>query len=44
MKKKIIRPSAKEDPAITNATKSDPHSRPLTDKQWDKINPTLVRG
>jgi len=28
MKKKLIRPSAKEDAAITKAAKSDPDSRP----------------
>ena len=44
MKKKLIRPSAKEDAAITKAAKSDPNSRPLTDKQWDKVKPTLTRG
>jgi len=44
MKKKLIRPSAKEDAAITKAAKSDPNSRPLTDKQWDKVMPTLTRG
>ena len=44
MKKKLIRLSAKEDAAITKAAKSDPNSRPLTDKQWDKVKPTLTRG
>ena len=44
MKKKLIRPSAKEDAAITKVAKSDPNSRPLTDKQWDKVKPTLTRG
>ena len=44
MKKKLIRPSAKEDAAITKAAKSDPNSRPLTYRQWDKVKPTLNRG
>lgn len=44
MKKKLIRPNAKEDAAITKAAKSDPNSRPLTDRQWDKLKPSLARG
>ena len=44
MKKKLIRPSAKEDAAITKAAKSDPDSRPFTNKEWAKVKPTLVRG
>jgi len=43
MKKKLIRLSAKEDAAITKAAKSDPDSRPLTDKQWAKVKPSLTR-
>jgi uncharacterized protein (DUF4415 family) len=44
MKKKLIRPNTKEDAAITKAAKSDPTSRPLTDKEWGKVKPTLTRG
>jgi uncharacterized protein (DUF4415 family) len=44
MKKKLIRPSAKVDAAITKAAKSDPNSRPFTNKEWERIKPTLVRG
>jgi uncharacterized protein (DUF4415 family) len=44
MKKKLIRPTEKEDAAITKAAKSDPNSRPLTEKQWAKVKPTLSRG
>jgi uncharacterized protein (DUF4415 family) len=44
MKKKLIRPSPKEDAAITKAAKSDPDSRPFTDKEWEKIKPNLLRG
>ena len=44
MKKKLIRLSPKEDLAVTRSAKSDPNARPFTDKQWNKIQPTLVRG
>jgi len=44
MKKKIIRPTAKEDAAITKAAMSDPDSLPLTDEEWEKVKPRLVRG
>jgi uncharacterized protein (DUF4415 family) len=44
MKKKLIRPSAKEDAAITKAAKSDPDSLPLTKKDLERMKPTLVRG
>ena len=44
MKKKIIRPTAKEDTAITKAAKVDPDNMPLTDEEWEKVKPTLVRG
>ena len=44
MKMKLIRPSAKEDAAITKAAKSDPDSLPLTNKDWERMKPTLVRG
>ena len=44
MKKKLIKPTVKEDLAITKAARSDPDSRPLTEKEWKRIKPTLVRG
>jgi uncharacterized protein (DUF4415 family) len=44
MKKKLIKPAVKEDLAITKAARSDPDSRPLTEKEWKRIKPTLVRG
>ena len=44
MKKKLIRLSAKDDAAITKIAKTDVDSRPLTDKQWAKVKPTLTRG
>jgi len=44
MKKKIIRPTAEEDAAITKAAMSDPDSLPFTDEEWEKVKPTLVRG
>ena len=44
MKKKLIRPTAKEDATITKAANSDPDSRPFTDKQWAKVKPNLIRG
>jgi uncharacterized protein (DUF4415 family) len=44
MKKKIIRPSAKEDIAITRAALSDPDSPPLTDKEWNEIKHRAIRG
>ncbi len=44
MKKKIIRLSSKVDAAVTKAANSDPDSRPLTDKQWAKVKPSLNRG
>jgi uncharacterized protein (DUF4415 family) len=44
MKKKLIRLSPKEDLVVTKAAKSDPNARPFTDRQWTKIQPTLVRG
>jgi len=44
MKKKLIRPSAKEDAAITKAAKSDPDSRPFTEKEWSKVKSNLIRG
>ena len=44
MKKKLIRLSAEEDAAITKAAMADPDSMPLTDEEWEKVKPTLVRG
>ena len=44
MKKKIIRPTAEEDAAITKAAMADPDSMPFTDEEWEKVRPTLVRG
>jgi hypothetical protein len=44
MKKKLIRPTAEEDAAITKAAMADPDSMPFTDKEWEKVRPTLVRG
>jgi len=44
MKKKIIRPSAKEDVAITKAALSDPDSLPLTDEEWNEVKHRTIRG
>jgi hypothetical protein len=44
MKKKIIRPSARENIAITKAAMSDPDSHPLTDKEWNEIKHKAVWG
>jgi hypothetical protein len=44
MKKKLIRLSAEEDAAITKSAMADPDSMPLTDEEWEKVRPTLVRG
>jgi uncharacterized protein (DUF4415 family) len=44
MKKKIIRPTAAEDAAITKAAMADPDSIPFTDEEWEKARPTMVRG
>jgi uncharacterized protein (DUF4415 family) len=44
MKKKIIRPTAAEDAAITKAAMADPDSIPFTDEEWKKARPTMVRG
>ena len=43
MKKKIIRPTARENIAITKAALSDPDSLPLTDKDWNEIKHRTVR-
>ncbi|QWD60744.1 hypothetical protein [Polynucleobacter sp. MWH-UH35A] len=44
MKKKLIRPSAEEDAAITKAALSDPDNLPMTDEEWSEIKHRLVRG
>jgi uncharacterized protein (DUF4415 family) len=44
MKRKLIKLNAVEDAAVTKAARSDADSRPLTDKQWSKVKPTLRRG
>ena len=44
MKKKLIRPTTKEDAAITKAAKSDPDARPFSNKEWNKVKPNLIRG
>ncbi|CAM3695032.1 BrnA antitoxin family protein [Polynucleobacter antarcticus] len=44
MKKKLIKLSAKEDAAITKAAMADPDARPLTDAEWERAGPTLIRG
>ncbi|BDT75034.1 hypothetical protein [Polynucleobacter sp. KF022] len=44
MKKKLIRPSAAEDAAITKAALSDPDNLPMTDEEWSEIKHRLVRG
>jgi hypothetical protein len=42
--KRIIRPSAAEDIAITKAAMNDPDNIPFTDEDWEKARPTMVRG
>ena len=44
MRKKLIRPSSKEDAAITEAAQSDPDSLPLTDQEWEQIKTHLFKG
>ena len=44
MKKKLIRHSAAKDAAITKAAMADPDNLPLTDQEWEKVRPTLIRG
>ena len=44
MKRKLIKLNAVEDAAVTKAARSDADSRPLTDRQWSKVKPTLRRG
>ena len=44
MKKKLIKPSASEDLAITKAARSDIDNRPITKKDWDGVKSRVVRG
>lgn len=44
MSRTLIRPTAKEDAAITAAAMSDPDAVPLTDAEWESVKPTLKRG
>lgn len=44
MKKKIHKPSRKEDAKITAAAERDPDSIPYTDKEWESVRPILIRG
>jgi uncharacterized protein (DUF4415 family) len=44
MKKKLIRPSAEEDAAITKAALSDPDNPPITEEEWNEIKHRAVRG
>ena len=44
MKKKLIKPSASEDLAITKAARSDIDNRPITKKDWDSVKSRVVRG
>ena len=44
MKKKLIRHSAAGDAAIIKAAMADPDNLPLTDQEWEKVRPTLIRG
>ncbi len=40
----LILPTPEEDAQITAAAMTDPDNLPLTDKQWDKVKPSLMRG
>jgi hypothetical protein len=42
--KRIIRPTAEEDAAITKAAMNDPDSIPFTDEEWEAVQHTVVRG
>ena len=42
--RKIVRNTPGEDAAITAAAMSDPDAMPLTDEEWERVKPTLVRG
>ncbi len=40
----LIRPTAKEDAAITAAANADPDAIPLTDAEWQAVLPTVRLG
>ena len=40
----LIRPTSKEDKAITAAAMSDPDAIPLNDQEWEAVKPLLKRG
>ncbi|WP_397391754.1 hypothetical protein [Polynucleobacter sp.] len=42
--KRIIRPTAEEDAAITKAAMADPDCIPFTDEEWEAVKHTVVRG
>jgi hypothetical protein len=44
MKKKLIRPTAEEDAAITKAAMADPDNPPNTEEEWNEIKHRVVRG
>jgi hypothetical protein len=44
MKKKLIRPTAEEDAAITKGALSDPDNPPITEEEWNEIKHRVVRG
>lgn len=44
MSRTLIRPTAKEDAAITAAALSDADAIPLTDAEWAAVKPLVRRG
>lgn len=44
MKKKLIRLSESENALVTKAANSDLDAKPLTDSEWSKVKPKLIRG
>ncbi|MDA8261172.1 MAG: BrnA antitoxin family protein [Betaproteobacteria bacterium] len=44
MSRTLIRPTAKEDAAITAAARTDPDAIPLTDAEWEAVKPFIKRG
>jgi len=44
LKPETIHPTPEEDVAITAAAMADPDARPLTDKEWEEIRPTVRVG
>jgi hypothetical protein len=42
--KRIIRPTAEEDVAITKAAMADPDCTPFTDEEWEAVKHAVVRG